>query len=224
MTLQVRQVSKTYRGAGKCVQALLDVSLQVSPGELLAVHGASGSGKSTLLLCCGGLLMCDSGEIIVDGLCPYALGHRRRTAFRAEKVGFVFQQFHLIPYLNVLDNVLAASVKRNSPPSRERAMNLLEQFGMHDRLRHFPGELSVGERQRVALSRAMVNAPPLILADEPTGNLDPKNSRVVFQALRDYAESGKAVLVVTHEDVSLSLAHRTLMLDRGRLENQESRG
>jgi ABC-type lipoprotein export system ATPase subunit len=153
----------------------------------------------------------------VDGVRPYSLNRRRRAAFRARKVGFVFQQFYLIPYLDVLDNVLAAAIERNSAVSRERAMHLLERFGMRDRLGHVPGELSVGERQRVALARAMLNDPPLILADEPTGNLDSQNAHVVFQALRDYAESGKAVLLVTHEEESLSLAHRTLRLQQGRL-------
>jgi putative ABC transport system ATP-binding protein len=217
MILQVRQIGKTYRGAGKTVRALEEVSLDISEGEFLAVQGPSGCGKSTLLLCCGGLLAPDDGEILVDGLEPYTLNRRRRAAFRAGKVGFVFQQFHLIPYLNVLDNVLAAAVERNAAVSRDRAMYLLERFGMRDRIGHVPGELSVGQRQRVALCRAMLNNPPLILADEPTGNLDSQNARVVFDALRDYAEIGKAVLLVTHEEEALSLAHRTLRLQQGRL-------
>ncbi len=219
MILQVQRVSKTYRTAGKNVQALKEASLQVSAGELLAVHGPSGCGKSTLLLCCGGLLgHDDGGQITVDGLNPYSLDHRQRAAFRAEKVGFVFQQFHLIPYLDVLDNVLAASIARSPSASRERAMSLLERVGMRDRMQHLPGELSVGERQRVALARAVLNDPPLILADEPTGNLDPENAHVVFQTLRDYAENGKAVLLVTHERGLLSAVHRALRLHRGRLE------
>ncbi|MBN1556224.1 MAG: ABC transporter ATP-binding protein [Phycisphaerae bacterium] len=216
MVLQVRQIGKTYRGSGKAVRALERVSLDVAAGELLVVQGPSGSGKSTLLLCCGALLAPDDGEILVEGLSPYTLNRRRRAAFRAQKVGFVFQQFHLIPYLDVLDNVLAAAVERNSA-SRERAMHLLERFGMGDRLGHVPGELSVGQRQRVALCRALLNDPPLLLADEPTGNLDTDNARVVLRALRDYAESGKAVLLVTHEEKALSLAHRTLQLKQGRL-------
>jgi len=217
MILQVNHLGKTYHGGGKPVRALQDVSLQVAEGEMVVVCGRSGSGKSTLLLCCGGLLAPEEGEISVGGQNPYLLGRALRAAFRARTVGFVFQQFHLIPYLSVFDNVLAAGADEKDKRLRERAVQLLDRFGMRERIRHLPGELSVGERQRAALARAMLNDPPLILADEPTGNLDPDNSQGVLAALRECAESGKGVLLVTHDPEAADFAHRILLLEHGQL-------
>jgi len=215
--LEVKCLSKTYRGSGKSVRALEGISLHVAGGEMVMIRGPSGSGKSTLLLCCGGLLAPDEGEIAVNGQNPYLLGSSPRAAFRASAVGFVFQQFHLVSYLSVLDNVLTANVSGEDSRVRDRAAQLLSHFGLGERVRHRPGELSVGERQRTALARAMLNNPALILADEPTGNLDPRNSGVIMTALREYADGGKAVLVVTHDPGATNLAHRVLHLDSGQM-------
>ncbi|MDP7289441.1 MAG: ATP-binding cassette domain-containing protein, partial [Phycisphaerae bacterium] len=170
--LDIREISKTYTTGGKNVPVLSDMSLKIAPGEFVAVQGQSGCGKSTLLLAAGGLLRPDSGQVLVSGDDPYALSSEARADFRATHVGFVFQQFHLVPYLDVLDNVLAPSMAHDSAGARDHALELIEHFGITDRIGHLPGELSTGERQRTALARALLNRPKLLLADEPTGNLD----------------------------------------------------
>jgi len=199
MILDIRNLSKTYRGPDGPVQALDRVSLAIGAGEFLAVQGASGCGKTTLLLAAGGLLEPTGGEVFVAGQNPYALEPEKRAAFRAAAVGFVFQQFHLIPYLSVLDNVLAPSLAMPRADARQAAVGLIERFGLASRIRHVPSELSTGERQRVALARALLNNPRLILADEPTGNLDPDNAAVVLDHLSAFAAGGGSVLLVTHD-------------------------
>jgi len=215
--LAVRNVSKSYTRPDGEVHALRDVSLEVGPGELVVVRGPSGSGKTTLLLACGGLLRPDGGQITVCGESPYALGPDARAALRSRTVGFVFQQFHLVPYLNVLENVLAPALGGRAAGAVARASDLLERFGLTGRRDHLPGELSTGERQRTALARAMVNRPKLLLADEPTGNLDEDNGRAVLDAMTEFADQGGAVLLVTHEPAVAETATRALWLDAGHL-------
>ena len=215
--LVIQNLTKSYRRSGNTVEALAGVSLEVSAGEFAAVQGASGSGKTTLLLAAGGLLAPDGGPVEIDGRNPYALDPDRRAVFRAEKVGFVFQQFHLIPYLSVSDNVLAPALARPSSNAQEKVRELVERFGLANRAEHLPGELSVGERQRAALARALLNEPDLILADEPTGNLDEDNARIVLQSLVDFAQSGRAVLLVTHDANAAGFAQKRWRLGNGRL-------
>ena len=216
--LSIERVSKSYQGAAGSVQALASVSLAVSPGEFVAVRGPSGSGKTTLLLAAGALLRPDAGSVALGGRDPYALAPNRRAGLRAETIGFVFQQFHLIAYLSVLDNILTAALAVRQPNARDRARELIERFNLGDRAEHLPGQLSTGERQRAALARAMLNRPKLLLADEPTGNLDEDNGREVLTALAEFAADGGAVLLVTHDRAAEGFAGRTLHLDRGRLE------
>ncbi len=199
--LQIENVTKAYRHRGReTVTALRDVSMRLERGDLRYVYGPSGSGKSTLLLCAGGLLRPDRGVVTVAGRNPYALTSEARSQLRARHVGFVFQQFHLMPYLNVLDNVLAPTLAGvNTVDLRPRAKELIERFGLGSRLDHPPSELSIGERQRVALARALLQQPQLLLADEPTGNLDDDNGRLVMDALREFAQAGGAVMIVTHD-------------------------
>ncbi len=194
-------VTICYRRRGRLpVTALDSVCLTLRAGERCAIHGASGSGKSTLLLCAGGLLRPDSGDVTLAGERLYALSSEARSAVRARHIGFVFQQFHLIPYLNVLDNVLVPSLAAGGGADpRPRAEALIERFGLRDRRLHPPSELSIGERQRVALARALLLEPQVLLADEPTGNLDEENGMLVMEALGEFAQSGGAVLVVTHD-------------------------
>ena len=213
--LKLDNITKTYRGGDGEVRAVEGVSLAVAAGEFLAVCGPSGCGKTTLLLAAGALLAPDSGRVEIDGRDPYAMSPDDRAALRADAVGFIFQQFHLVPYLTVIDNVLAASLAAGRGDLRPRAERLIERFGMADRARHVPAELSTGERQRAALARALLNEPKLLLADEPTGNLDERNAEGVLEALGDFAESGGAVLLVTHSRQAAGHAQRTVYLEAG---------
>ncbi len=199
--LQFAHVSKAYRHRGReTVTALRDISMRLERGEMRCVYGPSGSGKSTLLLCAGGLLRPDQGAVTVAGRNPYELTSEARSQLRARHVGFVFQQFHLLPYLNVLDNVLAPTLAGvHETDLRSRAQELIERFGLASRRDHPPSELSIGERQRVSLARALLQQPRLLLADEPTGNLDDENGKLVMNTLRDFAKAGGAVMVVTHD-------------------------
>jgi putative ABC transport system ATP-binding protein len=192
-------VVKRFRGPSREVTALARASLSVAAGEVVLVQGPSGCGKTTLLLACGGLLAPDEGRVLVDGSDVYGLAPNARAAFRARTIGVIFQQYHLIPYLSVRGNVEAAALAAPAADVRDRARELIARFGLAEREDHVPGALSTGERQRVALARAFLNRPRLILADEPTGNLDAKNAEAVLGALGEFARSGGAVLLVTHD-------------------------
>ncbi len=217
MLISLDHVSKTYRGSDQPVVAVDDVSVTVAAGEFVAVVGPSGCGKTTLLLVAGGLLGPDSGKVQIDLQDPYTLSADQRARFRAERIGFVFQQFHLVPYLTVLDNVLAPALVTGERDAATRALSLIDRFGLTDRRDHRPGQLSTGERQRVALARALLNEPRVILADEPTGNLDGENSEDVLQALQTFANDGGAVLLVTHDPDAVAFAGRTVTLDNGQV-------
>jgi len=172
------------------------------------VRGASGSGKTTLLLTIGALQTPDAGKVNIDGTNPYILTPEARAHFRAENIGFVFQQFHLLPYLTVLENVLTANLVVKKTNAKEEALNLLQHLNLKHRLTHLPSELSVGERQRVALARAVLNRPKLLLADEPTGNLDAENSSVILDYFKKYAAKGNYVLMVSHDEQAAITADR----------------
>jgi putative ABC transport system ATP-binding protein len=210
--LEIRSLRKAFPGPMGIVTALDGVSLEVAAGEFVAVRGPSGSGKTTLLMAAGGLLQPDSGQVIVDGQDFYRLPAGERSRLRAHTVGFVFQQFHLVPYLSVLENVLAPSLAKPTPGSRERAADLIARFGLGQRSRHVPAGLSTGERQRTALARALLNQPRLLLADEPTGNLDDESGEVVLRCLADFARAGGAVLLVTHDTRAADFAERSIHL------------
>ena len=213
--IHLEDVSKTYHTAGGAVHALSAASLDVEPGEFLAVRGPSGCGKSTLLLICGGLAMPSRGRVLVAGAELPNVSAARRSRFRAEQIGFVFQMFHLLPYLTVFENVAAAALPGQETAGRARAGELLEKFRLADRLKHRPAELSAGERQRVAIARALVNSPKLILADEPTGNLDPSSAADVLELLSDFHRQGGTILLVTHQESAAGYAQRAIRLDRG---------
>ena len=215
--LELAHVSKTFSAANKEVRAVEDVSLTVAAQEMTAVQGPSGCGKTTLLLMCGALLHPTEGTVLVAGSDPYAMPPDARSIFRAATIGFIFQQFHLIPYLNVLQNIVAPDGALSHPDPRERANELARHFNLEHRAYHLPSQLSVGERQRVALARALFNTPKLVLADEPTGNLDPDNSTTVLDALTQYAEAGNAVLLVTHDPEAARRAHRVVHMEDGKI-------
>ncbi len=197
--LEIRQLAKSYHGPAGIIPVLREFSIQIHPGEFVAVCGPSGSGKSTLLLCAGGLLQPDAGKVIVAGTDIYALSAGARAAFRARHIGFVFQRFHLVPYLSVLENTLTPALAVKLPDARSRARELLDHFGLSHRADHVPAMLSTGERQRLALARALLPSPRLLLADEPTGNLDRDNAARVLDYLAEFARNGGAVLLVTHD-------------------------
>lgn len=215
--LKFKNVSKWFNGAQGKVTALKDVSFSVGAGELLAIRGPSGCGKTTLLLAAGGLLRPSEGRISLDGQNPYELSPEQRSRLRAHMIGFVFQQFHLIPYLTVRQNILAASLACRQKEASTRAEEIIHHFGLEDRINHVPAQLSTGERQRTALARAVLNQPKVILADEPTGNLDEDNARIVFGFLSQYVNDGGCVLLVTHDDRAAAHATRTLQMRQAQL-------
>ena len=212
-------ISKIYRGPQGEVRALDGVDLHVAKGEFVAIKGPSGSGKSTLLLTIGGMVHPTTGRVLVADTDVYALSGRQRGRFRARNIGFVFQMFHLVPYLSVLENVLLPTLAdAEAKGDRARAVKLLDRFRLRDRLDHKPTELSTGERQRVAMARALLNQPGFILADEPTGNLDPDNAAEVMSYLAGFHREGGTILMVTHEQAAEGYAQRTILIRGGRLE------
>ncbi|MGA7917024.1 MAG: ABC transporter ATP-binding protein [Candidatus Acidiferrales bacterium] len=203
------------------VRALDGVSLQIEEGEWIAIMGPSGSGKTTLINILGGLDSPTSGRAIVAGTDVARLDDAGLTRFRAEKVGFVFQQFHLVPYLTALENVMLAQYFHSITDEKE-ALQSLERVGLGDRTEHLPSQLSGGEQQRVAVARALINHPKLILADEPTGNLDEVNEQIVLNLLRELHREGHTILMVTHAPTIGRLADRRIELAHGRLANISS--
>jgi len=214
--ITLNNVSKIYPAHGSQVHALDEVSLQIDQGEFIAVCGHSGCGKSTLLSLIGGLALPTTGDVIVHGEEISQMPAGSRAAFRAAHIGFVFQMFHLLPYLNVYENVLTGAANPDDAV-RGRAEHLLQKFGLADRMKHHPGELSAGERQRTALARALLNNPPLLLADEPAGNLDPVNAENVMTLLNDFHHDGGTILLVTHDMEAASRAGRTITLEKGNI-------
>lgn len=208
-------LGKTYAGSGSSVVALDGVSLQVNSGEFVAVCGPSGCGKSTLLLILGLLLRQDEGILELSGHDTEKIPGQKKPSFRAEHIGFVFQDFHLIPYLSVMDNVMVPALAKAVDGAADRARMLLEEMGLANRHQHLPSALSAGERQRTALVRALLLQPKLILADEPTGNLDSENADTVLAHLASYAESGGAVVMATHDTEAMLRAGRKIQLNNG---------
>ncbi|MDA0659634.1 MAG: ABC transporter ATP-binding protein [Planctomycetota bacterium] len=226
MILEVDSLTKSYTFNGAIVPAVHNVSFSLTAGEFVAIRGRSGCGKSTLLLAAGGLLVPDAGHVTVLGRDIYAMRPRHRAAYLASSVGFVFQGFHLVPYLTVLENLLAprlALTSRTTASDRREAEVLLQELGLTARQHNRPHQLSVGERQRVAVARALTNRPSLLLADEPTGNLDPENSHQVVTQLRRFSDQGGAVLMVTHHNQNSAEFDRTFEMDAGEISNVHER-
>ncbi len=203
--------------------ALDDLSLRIAPGEWVAVTGPSGSGKTTLLNVLAGLDRPSEGQVLVGGVDLVGLGNRDLARYRQQTVGLVFQQFHLIPYLTALENVMLAQYV-HSITDRGEAEGALRRVGLGDRLDHLPSELSGGEQQRVCIARALINQPPLILADEPTGNLDAVNEAVVMTLLEDLHRRGHTLILVTHDPTIAARAGRELRLEHGRLAKLDDTG
>ena len=223
--LEVDNLTKTYQHRREPVHALKNVSLEIEPGDFVAVTGGSGSGKTTLVLTLGGLIRPTSGQVRYKGAGIYSQTGNQLAGYRNRTVGFVLQTFNLIPYLSVLENVMVPMLLRyNSSNGRaNRARALLDKMELASRFDFFPRELSVGQQQRVAIARAMANDPEVILADEPTGNLDPTLSSEILQILRDLNEKeGRTVVMVTHDPSAAHKASRVMKLKDGELLPEET--
>jgi putative ABC transport system ATP-binding protein len=217
--IKTDNLSKTYSSRGNSVRALTGISISIQKGEFVSVVGPSGSGKTTLLLCLGGLIHPSCGKVAIEGTSIYDLDFKKRALFRLRNLGFVFQTFNLIPYLTAVENVeIPLSLAGTSDGTQsERATELLERLGLGDRVNHKPRELSIGEQQRVAIARALANSPRIILADEPTGNLDPDTTAETVGYLELLNRTGITVVMVTHNPGVAAGAKRTLRLVDGRL-------
>ena len=221
--LTAKDVKKIYRTGAKEVRAVDGISLEIRKGESVAIVGPSGSGKSTLLHILGGLDRPTSGKIFLEDSDLYAMSDSKRADIRGGKVGFVFQAYHLLPEFTALENVmLPALIKRTEARGkrldiREKAKKILESVGLEDRLSHRPGELSGGESQRVAIARALINDPQVLLCDEPTGNLDSKNSEAIYNLLFELkTKSGISLVIVTHDESITRQTNRTIRLKDGK--------
>ena len=215
--LRMENVSKKYRHRGQIVTALDGADLSISKGDFVAVVGPSGSGKSTLLLMLGGMLSPSSGRVLLEGESIYDLKSDQRARLRKKKIGFVFQTFNLVTYLSALENVQIPLYLAglDGDAQSDRATFLLDRVGLADRLHHKPCELSVGQQQRVALARMLANDPAVILADEPTGNLDPETTQHVIKFFEDVNQEGRTIVMVTHDPRAAEKAKNTLRLTNG---------
>lgn len=214
---RIENVRKVYERRGESVTAFCCEHLEIRTGEYVAIIGPSGSGKTTLLSLLGGMLSPTSGRVWFDSRSLYELAVTERTRIRSARMGFVFQSFNLIPYLTALQNVQVPLFLTgiSAVDQRKRAEAVLERFGLGARVDHKPAELSIGQQQRVALARTLVNDPQIILADEPTGNLDPENRRLALEMLEECHGGGRTVVMVTHDPIAASQADRRLILHDG---------
>jgi putative ABC transport system ATP-binding protein len=219
MPIELKNVTRVYKSNVE-IKALDNVSLTVAAGEWLAIMGPSGSGKSTLVNLIGCLDQPSSGEIWIHGTNVSQMSAAELNRFRAEKIGFIFQQFHLIPYLTAIENVMLAQYF-HSMTDKSEAVAALERVGLVDRANHLPSQLSGGEQQRVCIARALINDPQIVLADEPTGNLDAENEGLVLRQLRELHAQGRTIIMVTHDPLVARLADRLLELHHGKIASQE---
>ena len=210
--LQLKEVSKIYGD----LKALDRVNLSVKKGEWISIMGPSGSGKTTMMNIIGCMDRPSLGEVILDGKDISKLSPKELTVIRRDRIGLVFQQFHLIPYLTAVENVMLSQYY-HSMPDEEEAMEALDAVGLKERAKHLPNQLSGGEQQRVCIARALINHPAVLLADEPTGNLDEKNEQMVLEIFKKLHEAGSTIIVVTHDQEVGDEAERIITLDHGRI-------
>jgi putative ABC transport system ATP-binding protein len=217
----IENVSKVYQanGASPPVQVLANVSGQIEQGEFVCLMGQSGSGKSTLLTIVGAMNHPTEGKVFVDTIDVYSLADERRADFRREYLGFVFQQHHLLPYLNTIENAMLplAATRISAKEKQEKAMFVLERVGLGDKALRLPNQLSGGEQGRLAIARALVNEPPLVLADEPTGALDSKTGQEIIEVFLKLNAQGQTIFMVTHNPENAALSHRVIHLQDGRI-------
>src|SRR5450759_2881801 len=212
--LDINNITKNYKKGSEEFTALAGLSLRIEPGDCIVVTGASGAGKSTLLNAIGGLIHPDSGEVLFNGKDIYKQKSKVTDEYRKKHVGFMFQQFHLMPYLTVLDNIRLACYEKHQYDSIN---NYLEKCSLTGLENKFPSELSVGEKQRTAFIRAIISTPDILLADEPTGNLDPGNSSILMSLVEDYHKNGGTVVLVSHDPFEAKYANRSITLEKGKI-------
>lgn len=217
----VENVSKVYQanGTSPFVQVLANVNVQIEQGEFVCLMGQSGSGKSTLLTIVGAMNHPTEGKVLVDTIDVYSLADERRADFRREYLGFVFQQHHLLPYLNAIENAMLplAATSISAREKQEKAIFVLERVGLGDKALRLPNQLSGGEQGRLAIARALVNDPPLIFADEPTGALDSKTGQEIMEVFLKLNAQGQTIFMVTHNPENAALSHRVIHLQDGRI-------
>jgi len=218
--IEIKKLNKTYDSGEECVLALCDVDLNIERGEFISVMGPSGSGKSTLLTILGGLNHPTRGEVVVDDIPIYKLPLEKLADFRREYLGFIFQSFQLIPYLNVIENVMLplTITEKSNQEQKKMAEEILERIGLKGKERRLPDQLSGGEQERVAIARALVNSPPILMADEPTGNLDSKTGKEIIELFKSLNEEGQTIVMVTHNPENTIFSTRTISLKDGRVE------
>jgi putative ABC transport system ATP-binding protein len=215
----LESVAKTYQTSQGQIRALENINLHIDKGEFVVIRGPSGSGKTTLLMTIGTMLKPSSGNVMFDDTNVYKLSVSARALFRGRNIGFVFQMFHLIPYLTLAENVLLARMRNNGKTDYyDKANELLERLGLGDRIFHRPAQLSAGEKQRAAIARALLNGPKILLADEPTGNLDAENAAEVVRYLRGFQANGGIVILATHGDQAEKSANKIVSLKKGLIE------
>lgn len=221
--ISIKDIKKTYKSMGEEVDALKNITLDIMKGESVSVMGHSGSGKSTLLSIMGALNPPTSGVIEIDGIDIYKLSQEMRADFRREYLGFVFQQFQLIPYLTAHENVMLplTTTRRTNKEKRDMAEEVLIRVGLKDKMNRLPNQLSGGEQERVAIARAIVNSPPLILADEPTGSLDTKTGDEIMELFQELNHEGLTVLMVTHNPDNTKYLGRTILMKDGLLSDYQ---
>jgi putative ABC transport system ATP-binding protein len=214
--IELHSVTREYAGHGSTVRALDSATFSINSGEWVAITGPSGSGKSTLVNLLGCLDRPTAGDLKIDSVSTASLSPTELDRFRADKIGFIFQQFHLIPYLSAIENVMLAQYFHSMTDEGE-ARTALEKVGLGSRLSHLPSELSGGEQQRVCIARALINNPPILLADEPTGNLDAANQKIVANLLGELHRYGHTIVMVTHDPEMAALAQRKIALSHGKV-------
>jgi putative ABC transport system ATP-binding protein len=221
--IHLKGVNKTYKGLAGNVQALINIDLHIAKGESVVVIGKSGSGKSTLLNIISGIDRPDSGELLINGTALHTLQESELAKWRGKNIGIVFQSYQLIPTLSAIDNVLFPMDLVSMIPPRERkqrATELLDNVGLGAKLKKFPNELSGGEAQRVAIARSLANDPPIVMADEPTGNLDSKTGDQIYQLFENLKKQGKNMIIVTHEHIRERNFEKIIQLQDGLLKNE----
>ncbi len=213
--VRLENVVKTYQTPRGPVNALSGITLRIEKGQFVAIRGPSGSGKTTLLMTIAAMCRPTGGTVWIEQQDLYARSRQARARFRAENIGFVFQMFYLVPYLNVIENVALAGGTVGNKNSKAQAQELLKEFGLADRAYHKPSELSAGEKQRTAVARALLNRPNMVLADEPTGNLDPDNAAAVLGYISQFHRQGGTVVLATHGLAANKFADRAIYLQKG---------